>query len=314
MPTRVRPRFGSLQYWPRKRAEKFIPRVNWNPIKKEGDGVFGVIGYKVGMSTAIVKDETNHSMTKGKKLRIPVTILEIPKMKIFSVRFYKDGQVMKDVIVSNEKVLRKVVKLPKEIKKVNALDAIKGYDEIRVIVYPILKGTFKKKPDFAEIAIGTEDKIAFVKKYVGKEISLDDFVREGVVDVRGLTRGKGLQGPVKRFGITLKSHKSEKGVRRPGSLGPWHPARVSFRVPMAGQLGMFTRTHYNLKIIDSGNISEKDINPKNGWRGYGLIKGDYLVLNGSVQGPSKRQILVTSPLRPNKKQTKKNWTFEGFVK
>ena len=68
--------------------------------------------------------------------------------------------------------------------------------------------------------------------------------------MRGLTTGRGYQGPVKRFGIKLKPSKSEKGRRRPGSLGPWHPARVIFRVPMAGQLGMFTRVVYNNKILD----------------------------------------------------------------
>ena len=36
MPTRVRPRFGSLQFWPRKRARKYLPSVNWKPINSEG--------------------------------------------------------------------------------------------------------------------------------------------------------------------------------------------------------------------------------------------------------------------------------------
>ena len=37
---------------------------------------------------------------------------------------------------------------------------------------------------------------------------------EGIVDVRGLTKGKGTQGPVKRLGLTLRFHKTEKGQRK----------------------------------------------------------------------------------------------------
>ena len=63
-------------------------------------------------------------------------------------------------------------------------------------------------------------------------------------------------------------------MRNPGSIGPWHPAHVTFRVPMAGQLGMFSRVHYNLKVIDFGNVKdkEKDINKKGGFKHYGNIK------------------------------------------
>ena len=58
MPKINRPRFGSLQFYPRKRVRKFLPRVNWVPVydNVKEDGVLGVIGYKVGMSTAIVKE------------------------------------------------------------------------------------------------------------------------------------------------------------------------------------------------------------------------------------------------------------------
>ena len=51
MPKINRPRFGSLQFWPRKRAEKEIPSVNWKTIK--GKGILGFITYKVGMATEI---------------------------------------------------------------------------------------------------------------------------------------------------------------------------------------------------------------------------------------------------------------------
>ena len=308
MPTSKSPRKGSLQFWPRKRAKKFLPSVNWGAIDS-GKNLKGFIIYKAGMASALVKDNTPDSMTKDKQITIPVTILECPSMKIYSVRFYKNGKVAKDVLVEQfDKELKRRVKVPK--KSSGKIEAVKqeDYDDISLIVYSqVKKSGLKKKPDMAEVGIkgSLDEKLTFVKENINKEFSaLDVFENGQLVDLRGLTTGRGLQGPVKRFGIKLKRAKSEKGRRRPGSLGPWHPARVTFRVPMAGQLGMFTRVHYNQKIIDLGKGSEKEIkNIKN----YGDIKTDYIIVAGSVQGPSKRQLLVTAPLRASKKQTKKSF-------
>lgn len=298
-----RPRYGSLQFWPRKRAERFLPSVNWDAIK--GEGFLGFIAYKVGMATAIVKDSTPKSMTLGKKLATPVTFLEIPGMKIYSVRFYKSGKVMTEVVVSNDRELKRIVKVPKNLSK--SLDSVEGYDDIKVIAYSIPKETgIKKTPDMIEIGIGGKDKLNFVKNFVGKEITINDFLKGDLFDVRGLTKGKGLSGPVDRFGISLKQHKSEKGVRKPGSLGPWHPARVIFRVPLSGQLGMFSRPHYNLKVLGS-SLDLKDKVTLKAFKNYGNIKTNYVILHGSVQGPAKRQVLMTVPLRPSLKQNQKKF-------
>jgi len=307
MPKTSRPRYGSLQFWPRKRVRKALPSVNWSPIKTKEEGILGFIGYKVGMATALVKDNTEKSMTKGKRIAIPVTVLEVPNMKIYSVRFYKRGKVMTEVAVSNDKELKKKVKVSKEAKK---LENVEDFDDVRVIVYSLVKNTgVKKTPDMIELAINASDKMSFVKGLINKEISLSDVLKWDLIDVRGLTKGKGFTGPVKRFGIKLRAHKSEKGVRKPGSIGPWHPAHVTFRVPMAGQLGMFGRVHYNLKVVSAGDIKEKDINRKGGFKRYGNIKTGYIIVAGSVQGPQKRQILVTPALRATKKQAKKDYEF-----
>jgi large subunit ribosomal protein L3 len=109
---------------------------------------------------------------------------------------------------------------------------------------------------------------------------------------------------VRRFGIGLKFHKTEKGVRRPGTLGPWHPARVTFRVSNAGQTGFHTRIVYNNIIISSGKIHEKNINIPEGFHKYGNIKTDYLILKGSIPGAIKRPILITSAQRPTIKKAK----------
>ena len=107
---------GSLQFYPRVRAKKIIPSVNWKPFSKKGVGFLGFIGYKAGMISVWAKDNTSDSMTKGKKIAIPATILECPSMRIYSVRFYKDSKVIKDVVVSNEKILKRKIKVSKNLQ------------------------------------------------------------------------------------------------------------------------------------------------------------------------------------------------------
>lgn len=308
MPSISRPRYGSMRFWPRKRSTKILPSVNWRVIKAEEKGLKGFIGYKVGMISVLVKDDTPDSRTKGKKITLPATIIECPELKIFSVRAYNKGVVSQEIIVSNEKELKRVLKVPKQIKKLE--DLKKDFEDLRVIVYSDLKNKlFKKSPDMIELGLeGTnEEKLKFVEENLGKGIKLSEVISGKIVDFRGVTKGYGLQGPVKRFGISLKSHKSEKGQRRPGSLGPWHPARVSFRVPLAGQMGFHTRIVYNSVVLSKGNTSEKDISPSAGFHKYGKIRGDYLIVVGSVQGPSKRQLVITKPLRAPKSKLKKKY-------
>src|SRR3989344_4013740 len=114
-----RPRRGSLQYWPRKRAKKIIPSVNWDAIslKNQDKKIFllGFICYKVGMMSAYAKDNTPDSMTKNKRIVMPVTILECPPLKIFSVRLYKNRQIATEIISQNpDKEIKKIIKLSKK--------------------------------------------------------------------------------------------------------------------------------------------------------------------------------------------------------
>ncbi|MAH49439.1 50S ribosomal protein L3 [Candidatus Pacearchaeota archaeon] len=309
-------RSGSLQFYPRVRAKKVLPSVNWKIVLDksgvEGVNFLGFIGYKVGMVSVSAKDMTEDSMTKNKSVIIPATILECPALKIYSVRFYKNSNVVKEVVVSNEKDLKKKIKVSKEVKN---LDSVKDldYDDVRVIVYSDVRsaGFGKKKPDMLEIGLsgGKDEKLNFVKEKIGKDISVADVfkIEDGLVDVRGVTKGYGTQGPVKRFGISLKAKKSEKGQRRPGSLAPWHPARVTFRAPMAGQTGYHNRIVYNNLILNVGKISEKDINKDSGFHRYGKIKTDYLILRGSIPGPKKRGLVITPAIRATKFQAKKKF-------
>jgi len=148
--------------------------------------------------------------------------------------------------------------------------------------------------------------LIFVKERIGKDILIGDVFGEGLVDVRAVTKGFGTGGPMKRFGIALKASKSEKGRRRPGSLAPWHPCRVTFRAPMAGQTGYHNRVSYNSLILSVGN-KDGDVNPKGGFPHYGVVKNDYLILRGSVPGPQKRGIVLTAAIRPTKLVGKKKF-------
>jgi len=317
MPRLSRPRHSSLQYWPRKRARKVLPRVNWNAIaSKEGNKdkkLLGFIGYKVGMASVYVRDQTPNSMTKEKRITIPCTLIELPPMKVYSMRFYKHNKVAGEVLAENlDKELKKKVKLPKNKKKAEEINT-SDYEKITLIAYSIVKKTgIKRKPDMLEIGLGgnTSEQYTTAKELLGKEINASEFLKDyELVDIRGITTGRGLSGPVKRHGIELKSHKSEKGVRRPGSLAPWHPPRVTFHAPQAGQLGMFTRVTYNNKIVLLDKIEKNNINPKAGFKNYGTIRTEYLVLRGSIQGPSKRAMAICAPLRKTKKQLKKKYEF-----
>ncbi len=307
MPRKSKPHAGSLQYWPRVRAKKIVPSVNWKPLKKDS-GIQGFIGYKVGMVSVYVKDLTEDSMTKGKRIIIPATIIECPRMKIYSVRLYNNGQVIKDIVVSNEKELKRVLKISKKLGKIEDISV--EFDDVRVIAYSNVKETnLKKSPDMIELALsGTkEEKLSFVSEKIGKEISINEVFSSGLVDVRGVTKAFGFSGTVKRFGVSLKASKSEKGQRRPGSIGAFGMRRVTFRAPQAGQHGYFTRVSYNNSILKSGNISEDNINIASGFHKYGDIKTDYIILRGSIPGVKKRPILMTTPLRPTRYQKKKKF-------
>ncbi len=307
-----KPRASSLQFWPRKRTSKILPRVNWKPLEHKHSakkGLLGFIAYKAGNARVIANDLTPDSMTKGKHIIIPVTILESPSLKILSIRFYKNHQLVTEVLADNlDKELKHIIKLPK--KKSNLSEAEKNlnnYDNLRILVYTQVKKTEKKKtPDIAELGLsGTlHEKLEIAKAHLNKEMNLSDFFTSNhLVDIHGVTKGFGFSGPVHRHGIALKPHKTEKGVRRPGSLAPWHPSRVTFHAPMAGQLGFFKRTHYNQKIIDIGPASKLPLELKN----YGKIKTNYAIVLGSIQGPARRQIILTNPLRESKKTLKKNY-------
>lgn len=298
-----RPRRGSLQYWPRKRAKRSYSKIRSWP-KLDSTKLLAFIGYKVGMTHLMAIDNTPTSLTKGLNISMPITIIECPPLKPLSLRFYKqthDGlQIISDVYAPKiDKEVKRKINLQKTKKEIP-----EKYDDIRLIAYtqPRLTKIGKKKPEILEIAIsGDKDKkLEFLKPLLEKEIKLQDVFKENqLLDIHAVTKGKGFQGPRKRHGVALRQHKSEKSKRNPGTLGPWQPKKVRFTVPHAGQMGYHQRTEYNKQFIKI--LKPNEINPKGGWKHYGLIKNDCILIKGSIQGPSKRTIIMTEPTRAKNK-------------
>jgi large subunit ribosomal protein L3 len=311
MPTIRNPRHGSLQYWPRKRAKRIYPRIRHYPEK--GDvKMIGFAGYKVEMTHAMVVDNRKHSTTKGEEIMMPITIVECPPLKVIAIRMYKKTahglRLATEVFTGADKTLARKLKLPKNDSNKKLEEAEKKVEEyadirLQVCTQPGLTSIGKKKPEVFEIAVGGDDvraKLEYAKKQLGKEIKIRDVLREGEqVDVHAVTKGKGYQGPVKRFGVSLRSHKSEKGRRGPANLGPWTGNR-SWTVAHAGQTGLHSRMQRNNWIIKIAESLE-NINPRGGFKHYGLIKNSYVIIKGSVQGTPKRLLRLTPASRPNKK-------------
>ncbi|MBS3128566.1 50S ribosomal protein L3 [Candidatus Woesearchaeota archaeon] len=305
-----KPRSGSMGVWPRKRATSEIARIRVWAKNKEVKPL-GFAGYKVGMTHAIVTDNRPNSITKGEELFMPLTIIECPPIKVFGVNCYQQtpyGFTLSSTILlpSTDKHLSKSISFSKKTTK--TLESIKpetcSHFKLLVHTNPAKTGIGKKKPEIFELAIGgdTQAQYAYAKNILGKELHIKDIFTQGNhVDLLAITKGKGFQGPVRRFGISLKQHKSEKGVREPGSLGGWRAqGHVMYRVAHAGQMGYHQRTDFNKWIIHIGEKPE-NINIKGGYLHYGVVKNPYILIKGSVQGPAKRLIKMIQPRRPNKK-------------
>ena len=134
------------------------------------------------------------------------------------------------------------------------------------------------------------------------EITVDVFEEGDFVDTHAVTKGKGFQGPMKRFGISKRSHKSEKSIRNPGSLGPWISYHyMGYRVPKAGQTGFHLRTELS-KFILLISKEPEEVNPKGGFVNYGLVKSEFVLIKGSIPGPKKRLIRLTPSWRKTKEE------------
>ena len=310
MPTTRRPRKGSRGYSPRKRARSITARVSTWPEGGDGAKLQGFAGYKAGMTHAFIVDFRARSTTAGQEVQIPVTVLEVPPMRICGVRFYQDTEYGRKAVgevwsKSIEKELSRRLPVPKEYDEKAAWGAVDKiqYDDVRALVYtqPVLvTGLPKKRPELMEIRIGggTMDKrLEYARSVLGKAVTIKDFTKEGeMVDVASITKGKGWQGVTKRWGTKLLMHKNSKHRRLVGTLGTKRPNYVRPTVPQGGQIGFHQRTELNKRILKIGDNGE-EVTPKGGFLHYGSVKNGYVILHGSIPGPSKRLVRLREPVR-----------------
>lgn len=308
MAKRHRPRRGSLAYSPRKRAKSELPRIRSWPQQDEPQ-MQGFAGYKAGMTHVIIVDNTPNSPTEGLEISVPVTVVETPAMKIAALRAYGTTSYGKRVVLETwapniDSNLAKLRPLPKETASGAA--SLDGADEIRVLTYTspaAVSGIPKKVPELMEVPVGGDDvnaAYAYAHDMLGNEIGADSVFKEGMlIDVTAITTGKGVQGPVKRWGVTIQDRKAFRGGkgRHIGNLGPWNPARVRWTVPQLGQMGYQQRTEYNKRILKIGSDGAA-VTPAGGFIRYGGVKGAYVLLHGSIPGPSKRLIRMRHASRP----------------
>lgn len=301
MPRKRKPRRGSLQYWPRKKARRIYPRQNFH-IKGKEARPLGFAGWKAGMTHIVIVNNIQ-SQTYGKSITKPVTILDAPSLFCCGFRFYKNSPSSHVIAEKWSTKLPKGLELMRKTIPSRKNVIPESYDDVTLIVstQPSKSGMAKRTPDVFELAIGGElnKKIEYAESMLGNEIHAADVFRPGeFVDVAGVTKGHGYSGSVKRFGIRTQGRKSQQMHRHVGSIGATTPRKVDWRVPMPGQYGFFTRTEFSKRIIMVGD-DPNQITPKGGFLGYGNLKS-FILVEGSVPGSRKRLVRLRKAARTTK--------------
>ena len=283
------PRRGSLAYRPRGRAKSFVPRVRtWPKLESEKPALLGFPGYKAGTAHVITVDDRAKTPNFGKPLFNLSSVLTLPDAQVVGLRLYghENGQ---DMALADVKQAGQasVEKLP--LERTSRVAAV-------VSSVPRDVGLSQKEPIVLEVGVSggnAKAQAEFVLGLIGKKVKFTDVFKAGMyVDVLGITKGKGFEGPVTRFGVKRKQHKSRKSVRAVGVIGPWHPAAVMYTIARAGQMGFHQRTETGKRILVTGSAATSPVTPPGGFLHFGNVGGDYAVVRGSVPGPASRFVVV----------------------
>jgi large subunit ribosomal protein L3 len=245
------------------------------------------------------------------------TVIVTPPMRIIGIRGYTEDSYGKHPVFDiYAKEIPKSLNRKFDVKynEESISKAEKNLDDIKdvvsiVSVFPNAANLSQKKPFVFEVPVSgktVKEKYDYIRSILGKDVRISEIFQNGqFTDVLGITRGKGVEGPVTRFGVKRKQHKSRKSVRALGTLGPISPAVVMYTVARQGQRGFHQRTEYNKRILSissTENDKEYSINPNGGFKHFGLVKGDYIVVRGSVPGVPKRLVKLRQPIRKLQKK------------
>ncbi|AUS88815.1 50S ribosomal protein L3 [Lysinibacillus sp. HST-98] len=144
------------------------------------------------------------------------------------------------------------VVLQKKTVETDGYEAIQvGFEDKRV--------KLSNKPEQGHVAKANTAPKRFIREFrnvnveeyeVGQEVKVEIFAEGDVIDVTGVTKGKGFQGVIKRHGQSRgpMAHGS-RYHRRPGSMGPVAPNRVFKQKKLPGQMGGNVVTIQNLEIV-----------------------------------------------------------------
>lgn len=334
-----RPRHGSLGFLPRKRCRRHRGKVKSFPKDdpSKPPHLTAFMGFKAGMTHIVREVDKPGSKLHKKEIVEAVTIIETPPMVVVGLvgyietprglralasvwtnhlsqeckrRFYKNWY------KSKKKAFTKYAKKYQENSKMEVeLERIKNYCHIvRAIVHtqPSKTSIGQKKAHIMEIQVNggnTAQKVDFVTKLFEQSVTVSSVFNDfEMIDVIGVTKGKGVKGVVSRWGVTRLPRKTHRGLRKVACIGAWHPARVQFQVPRHGQCGYGHRTEVNKKIYRIGcgsdpknactdaDITEKRITPMGGFPHYGEVNEDFLMVKGCVAGPKKRVLTLRKSL------------------
>ena len=316
MPQPSAPRKGSLGFGPRTRAADEVPRIRTWPDTDGQPRLQGFAGYKAGMTHIVMINDEANSPIEGTEETVPVTIIETPPIRVAAVRAYEETpygrQSIGEVWAADDVLdpaLEDVLTLPTEGSdretSISAAVDTDRVDDLVALTYTTpadVSAIPRKQPHLMETQIGgdsIEDRLAFADELLENgTVPISEVFRAGeYIDVSAVTKGKGLQGPVKRWGVQKRKGKhARQGYRRRiGNLGPWNPSRVRSTVPQQGQTGYHQRTELNKRILA---IGDDEVSPDGGFVNYGEVSGPYILVKGSVPGPKKRVVRLRPAIRP----------------
>ena len=274
------------------------------------------------MIQVITLDDREKTPNFGKPMFNPATILSAPSVYVCGYRAYgkKNGIefALMDAIADNlsEDFREKISFSSSGKEATQALtDSLKRTEEMlpRIFKFSALIGVTPSDgglsndiPQVQEVGVtggDLKEQFEYLKGILGKTMKASECFRAGsYVDTIAITKGKGFEGVITRFGVKRKQHKSRKTVREVGVISPWHPATVMYTVPRAGQMGFHQRIDKNKRILAISNAQQSPITPRGGFPHFGEVRGDYLIVRGSVPGPTKRLIDLRLPLYPRKQK------------
>ncbi|CAJ0627457.1 4484_t:CDS:2, partial [Entrophospora sp. SA101] len=288
------PRHGSLGFLPRKRARRHRGKVKSFPKDNPESPVHltAFMGYKAGM-THVVRDlDRPGSKMHKKEVVEAVTIIETPPLRIVGVvgyvetprglralttvwaqhltdevkrRFYKNWYRSKKKAFT--KYTKKYLDTSKSVDK--ELARIKKYCQVvRVLAHTQIRlvKIGQKKAHLMEIQVngGTiSAKVDWAKSKFEQEVDiLSVFAPDEIVDVIGVTKGKGFEGVTHRWGTKKLPRKTHKGLRKVACI---EVNKKIYRIGK-GDDEKNASTEYD--------ITKKQITPLGGFPHYGIVEKD----------------------------------------